>query len=36
MYALNQTRNYYKVREGSNFEINSVDPLTQLDGVTIL
>ena len=34
--VLNQTRTYYIVREGRKFEINPVDPFTQLDGVTII
>ena len=28
-----QTRTYYIVREGRIFEINQMDPLTQLNGV---
>ena len=33
--SFNQTRTYYIVREGKFFVINPIDPLTQLDGVTI-
>ena len=33
--SFNQTRTYYKVREGKMFVINPIGPLTQLDGVTI-
>ena len=35
MLALNQTRAYYIVSEGRIFEINPIDPLTELEGVTI-